>query len=27
VGYKFNKWLDLVFYELVLETPAEPVGE
>ena len=27
VGYKFNKWLDLKFYQLVLETPANPVGE
>jgi L-amino acid N-acyltransferase len=24
VGYKFNKWLDLIFMELVLETPKEP---
>jgi L-amino acid N-acyltransferase len=27
VGYKFNKWLDLIFMELVLETPANPKGE
>lgn len=27
VGYKFNKWLDLKFYQLVLETPENPVGE
>jgi L-amino acid N-acyltransferase len=26
-GYKFNKWLDLKFYQLVLETPANPIGE
>jgi L-amino acid N-acyltransferase YncA len=25
VGYKFGRWLDLTFMELVLETPAEPV--
>jgi len=25
VGFKFNKWLDLIFMELVLETPANPV--
>jgi L-amino acid N-acyltransferase len=24
-GYKFGKWLDLAFYQLVLETPAHPV--
>lgn len=24
-GFKFNKWLDLSFYQLVLETPAQPV--
>jgi phosphinothricin acetyltransferase len=24
VGYKFNKWLDLKFMELILETPANP---
>lgn len=23
-GYKFGRWLDLAFYQLVLETPAEP---
>jgi len=25
VGYKFDRWLDLVFLELVLDTPCEPV--
>jgi L-amino acid N-acyltransferase len=25
VGYKFNTWRDLKFYELVLETPAHPI--
>jgi phosphinothricin acetyltransferase len=25
VGFKFGKWLDLSFYQLVLETPAHPV--
>lgn len=25
VGFKFGGWLDLAFYQLVLETPAEPV--
>jgi len=25
VGYKFNKWLDLKFLELVLETPENPI--
>lgn len=24
-GFKFGRWLDLAFYELILETPAEPV--
>jgi len=23
-GYKFGRWLDFVFYQLVLETPTEP---
>jgi len=23
-GFKFNRWLDLVFYQLILKTPAEP---
>jgi L-amino acid N-acyltransferase YncA len=27
VGYKFERWLDLEFYELILKTPACPVGE
>jgi L-amino acid N-acyltransferase YncA len=27
VGYKFNKWLDLVFMQLILTTPEEPVEE
>ena len=25
VGFKFGRWLDVVFYQLVLETPAAPV--
>lgn len=25
VGYKFNRWLDLTFMELVLDTPKHPV--
>jgi L-amino acid N-acyltransferase len=24
-GYKFGRWLDLAFYQLVLDTPAQPV--
>lgn len=24
VGYKFGRWLDLCFYQLVLDTPAQP---
>ncbi|MEY4981096.1 MAG: hypothetical protein RL174_434, partial [Actinomycetota bacterium] len=24
VGFKFGRWLDLVFYQLVLETPEDP---
>lgn len=24
-GFKFGKWLDLAFYQLVLKTPSEPV--
>ncbi len=24
-GFKFGKWLDLVFYQLILSTPSEPV--
>jgi L-amino acid N-acyltransferase len=24
-GFKFGRWLDLAFYELILETPARPV--
>lgn len=24
-GFKFGRWLDLAFYQLVLETPAKPV--
>jgi phosphinothricin acetyltransferase len=27
VGFKFDKWLDLAFFELILDTPANPVGE
>jgi phosphinothricin acetyltransferase len=26
VGYKFGRWLDLKFLELILDTPAAPVG-
>lgn len=26
-GYKFGRWLDLALYQLVLSTPAVPVGE
>jgi phosphinothricin acetyltransferase len=26
VGYKFDRWLDLKFMELVLDTPKHPVG-
>ena len=25
VGFKFGKWLDLDFYQLILDTPAEPL--
>lgn len=25
VGFKFGRWLDLDFYQLILETPAQPV--
>jgi phosphinothricin acetyltransferase len=24
-GFKFGRWLDLAFYQLLLETPARPV--
>lgn len=24
-GFKFGRWLDLAFYQLILDTPAEPV--
>jgi phosphinothricin acetyltransferase len=24
-GFKFGRWLDLAFYQLVLATPAQPV--
>lgn len=24
-GFKFGRWLDLAFYQLILETPSEPV--
>ena len=24
-GFKFGRWLDLVFYQLILKTPADPV--
>jgi len=23
-GFKFNRWLDIVFYQLILKTPSEP---
>ena len=26
-GFKFGRWLDLAFYQLVLKTPREPKGE
>ena len=26
-GYKFGKWLDLAFYQLILKTPVNPVEE
>jgi L-amino acid N-acyltransferase len=26
-GYKFGRWLDFVFYQLVLETPANPTED
>jgi phosphinothricin acetyltransferase len=25
VGFKFDRWLDLAFYQLILDTPAHPV--
>lgn len=25
VGFKFGRWLDLAFYQLILDTPAKPV--
>jgi phosphinothricin acetyltransferase len=25
VGFKFNRWLDVDFYELLLPTPEQPV--
>jgi len=27
VGFKFGRWLDLDFYQLILETPPNPAGE
>lgn len=27
VGFKFDRWLDLAFYQLLLETPAHPVAD
>jgi L-amino acid N-acyltransferase len=27
VGYKFGKWLDAAFYQLILKTPVNPVEE
>jgi phosphinothricin acetyltransferase len=26
VGYKFGRWLDLKFLQLILNTPLQPVG-
>ena len=26
-GYKFGRWLDLVFYQKLLDGPKQPVGE
>ena len=26
-GFKFNRWLDLAFYQLVLKTPVNPVAQ
>lgn len=26
-GYKFGRWLDLVFYQKLLDGPEQPVGE
>lgn len=25
VGFKFGRWLDLAFYQLILDTPAQPI--
>ena len=25
VGFKFGRWLDLAFYQLLLDTPSRPV--
>ena len=25
VGFKFGRWLDLAFYELILDTPSQPI--
>ena len=25
VGFKFGRWLDLAFYQLVLDTPSHPI--
>lgn len=27
VGFKFGRWLDLAFYQLLLDTPADPVDD
>ena len=27
VGFKFDKWLDAAFYQLILKTPEHPVGD
>jgi L-amino acid N-acyltransferase YncA len=24
-GFKFGRWLDVAFYQLILDTPAQPV--
>ena len=25
VGFKFGRWLDLAFYQMLLDTPAHPI--
>jgi phosphinothricin acetyltransferase len=27
VGFKFGRWLDLAFYQLVLDTPRQPIDD